>query len=176
LDYRDEVEFSGRLPDDGPKRTDKRSMDTNLPIELKPIGVVRTEVSDDQIARRRRELVSTILVHPQYSPALDGLEEYSHLIVLFWMDRSPPLAQLRQTPHRDSAAGTKGAFALRTRNRPNPIGLAVVELIERLESSLLVRRLDAYDGTPVIDIKPYDHYDVYLDIRVPAWSNSAPRR
>ena len=64
---------------------------------------------------------------------------------------------------------------MRTRNRPNPIGLAVVDLLGISGNRLTVRRLDAYAGTPVLDIKPYDHYDVFEDIRVPDWSNSARR-
>lgn len=62
-----------------------------------------------------------------------------------------------------------GVFATRNRNRPNPIGLAVVEILERRGNSLKVRALDALDGTPVLDIKPYDPIDVKNDIRVPAW-------
>lgn len=150
-------------------------MDSPPRIEMTPVGVVLTDVPDDEIARRRRDLVSTIEVLPRYAPALDGLDEYSHLIVLFWMARTPPLTRLHQHPRRGAPGEEKGAFALRTRNRPNPIGLAVVELVSRVENRLLVRRLDAYHGTTILDIKPYDHYDVVSAPRVPAWSNSAPR-
>ena len=62
-----------------------------------------------------------------------------------------------------------GLFAARGRNHPNSIGLAVVELIERTGAVLTVRRLDAYDNTPILDIKPYDDYDVFPDIKVPEW-------
>lgn len=144
-------------------------------VEMRPIGVVLTDVPDADIAHRRRDLVSIIQVLPALTPALVGLEEYSHLIVLFWMARTPPLMQLRQRPRRGQIGEEKGALALRTRNRPNPIGLAVVELLAREENLLRVRRLDAYNGTAVLDIKPYDHYDVVVDPKVPAWSNSAPR-
>lgn len=148
-------------------------MDSPQRIELTAIGIVSTDVPPAQIGRRRRELISMITVDPALAPALTGLEEYSHLIVLFWMDRAPAMTSLMQRPRGDPSQPAKGALAMRTRNRPNPIGLAVVDLIERVENRLLVRRLDAYDGTPVIDIKPYDHYDVFTAIRVPSWSNSA---
>jgi tRNA (Thr-GGU) A37 N-methylase len=62
-----------------------------------------------------------------------------------------------------------GVLSTRGRDRPNPIGLAVVEWLGRTGHCLQVRRLDAYDGTPVIDIKPYDPYDVFTDLRVPDW-------
>ena len=62
-----------------------------------------------------------------------------------------------------------GVLATRGRNHPNPLGLAVVELLERNANRLKVRRLDAFNGTPIIDIKPYDPYDVFPDIRVPDW-------
>ena len=145
-------------------------------FEVTAIGVVKTAVPDAQIAKSRRELVSEIVVFPAYSAALAGLEEYSHLIILFWMDRAPPLQALTRHPHEDLAQPLVGVLAMRGRSRPNPLGLAVVDLIERHANSLIVRRLDAYHGSAVIDIKPYDYYDAYPHIRVPEWSNSAPSR
>jgi tRNA (Thr-GGU) A37 N-methylase len=62
-----------------------------------------------------------------------------------------------------------GAFAVRTNLRPNPIGLTVVELLKVEGNVLEVRGLDAFDGTPVLDIKPYDPWDVVKQVRVPAW-------
>jgi len=62
-----------------------------------------------------------------------------------------------------------GVFATRTRSRPNRIGLAVVKLLERRGNSLKVQALDALDGTPVLDIKPYDPIDAQKNIRVPKW-------
>jgi tRNA (adenine37-N6)-methyltransferase len=139
------------------------------------IGVVKTAVPDAQISKSRKELVSEIIVFPAYTAALAGLEEYSHLIILFWMDRAPPLQALTGHPRGDPAQPEVGVLAMRSRSRPNPLGLAVVDLVERNANSLLVRRLDAYHGSAVIDIKPYDYYDAYQHIRVPDWSNSAPR-
>jgi len=62
-----------------------------------------------------------------------------------------------------------GVFASRSRSHPNPIGLAVVKLLKRRGNSLKVQALDALNGTPVLDIKPYDHIDVQKKIRVPDW-------
>jgi tRNA (Thr-GGU) A37 N-methylase len=62
-----------------------------------------------------------------------------------------------------------GIFATRTNHRPNPIGLTLVELLKMDGTVLTVRGLDAYNGTPVLDIKPYDQWDQNLDARVPQW-------
>lgn len=139
-------------------------------IEMQPIGHVHTAVSNDDIAHQRRYMESEILILPEYAACLDGIEEYSHLFVLFWMDRIDP-ADFRPRVHPRGRADLPltGVLATRTRHHPNPIGLAVVELVQRQENTLRVRRLDAFDQTPVLDIKPYDDYDVFTDIRVAQW-------
>jgi tRNA (Thr-GGU) A37 N-methylase len=62
-----------------------------------------------------------------------------------------------------------GVFATRSAHRPNPVGLTLVQLIERKENVLVVKGLDALDGTPVLDVKPFDNWDMTLDFRVPQW-------
>lgn len=140
-----------------------------LALTLNVIGRITTEVPDDEIPRRRRDLLSLIEIDPCYAEALTGIEMYSQIIVLFWMHRAPPLSALRIHPRGNPDLPLTGVLASRGRAHPNPIGLAVVDLLGRDGNSLSVRRLDAFDGTPVIDIKPYDHYDVYPDPRVPEW-------
>ena len=144
-------------------------MSSALNLNLEIIGRVVTTVPDDEIARRRRELVSQIEVAPRFAEALLGIEEYSQLIVLFWMDRARPLEALTAHPRGDEGLPLTGVLASRGRAHPNPIGLAVVDLVAREQNTLTVCRLDAFNGTPVIDIKPYDHYDVCPDPRVPDW-------
>lgn len=138
-------------------------------IRLDPIGTVSCDVPDDEIGRRRRTLESTIVIEDRFRDALLGIEQYSHLIVLFWMHRVSGPVSMQVHPRGDSALPVTGVLASRGRGHPNPVGLAVVELVAVDGCRLQVRRLDAYDGTPVIDIKPYDHYDSYTDIRVPSW-------
>lgn len=144
-------------------------MTETAPASFRPIGVVRTSVADDDIARRRRDLVSHIVLDAAFAPALLGIEAYSHLFVLFWLHRQPPPTTLVHHPRGDPALPLIGVLAGRGRNHPNPVGLAVVELLARAGNELEVRRLDAFDGTPVLDIKPYDHYDSVPDPRVPDW-------
>ncbi len=141
------------------------------PIVLRPIGYVRTDVLDEEIRCRRREIQAEVVLDKDLEPALDGIEDFSHLFVLFWMDRVPPEETRRRKVHPRGRTDLPlvGVLATRGRGRPNPIGLAVVELLGRSGPVLRVRGLDAYDGTPVLDIKPYDPHDVVPDPRVPAW-------
>ena len=118
----------------------------------------------------RRDIIAEIVVREDLVAALTGIEEWSHLIVLFWMDgiAGKPRQLISRARHRADLPEV-GVFCARGRKRPNPIGLAVVELLKRNENVLTVKALDAYDGSPIIDIKPYDHYDVVAELRVPAW-------
>ncbi len=140
-------------------------------IAFRPIGKVRCDFSEEEIRKKRNILISEIIIHPRYAKALDGIESYSHLFVIFYMHK----VSLKETrvfkvhPRGRTDLEKVGVFATRNRNRPNPIGLAVVVILERRGYSLNVRALDALDGTPVLDIKPYDPIDVKNDIRVPAW-------
>jgi tRNA-Thr(GGU) m(6)t(6)A37 methyltransferase TsaA len=144
-------------------------MQSNETLPLRVIGTVHTSVADAEIPRRRRDIVSQILIADEYADGLAGIEEYSHLIVLFWMHKTEPTGPLVYHPRGDDTLPLTGVFASRGRNHPNPLGLAVVDLVKREAARLTVRRLDAYHGTPVVDIKPYDLYDVFTDIRVPEW-------
>lgn len=140
------------------------------PITLTPIGHVETDVPDADVPRRRREMIAQIVLDPRWAQALVGIEAYSHVTVIFWMDRlTGPPPELLVHPRGDAELPLTGVLATRGRHHPNPIGLAVCELLEHRGHRLRVRRLDAFDGTPVLDLKPYDHYDVFTDIREPDW-------
>ncbi|MGH8583630.1 MAG: tRNA (N6-threonylcarbamoyladenosine(37)-N6)-methyltransferase TrmO [Gammaproteobacteria bacterium] len=139
-------------------------------FSIEPIGKVRHDVPDAEVSRRRSELVAEIELETRFAAGLAGIDAYSHLIVLFWMHRVPvaPWQPLVRPRGRNDLPLT-GIFATRMRDRPNPIGLAVCELLGRDRDRLRVRRLDAYNGSPVLDIKPYDHYDLCTEIAVPDW-------
>ncbi|RME35727.1 MAG: tRNA (N6-threonylcarbamoyladenosine(37)-N6)-methyltransferase TrmO [Gammaproteobacteria bacterium] len=135
-----------------------------------PIGHVEHAVPDDEVPRRRRDLVCDVVLAPELAPALDGIEDYSHIFVLFWMHRlAGGPCRLRVHPRGREDLPLTGVLATRSPHRPNPVGLAVCELLERRDYRLTVRRLDAFNGTPVIDIKPYDLYDRVERPRVPEW-------
>lgn len=118
----------------------------------------------------RRDIVAEIVVREDLAVALTGIEEWSHLIILFWMDQlAGKPAPLTTHPRHRADLQEVGVFCARGPERPNPIGLAVVELLKRDRNVLTVKALDAYDGTPVLDIKPYDSYDAITGLRVPQW-------
>jgi len=95
---------------------------------------------------------SEIVIDDVFEAGLADIEHHPHLIVLCWFDRADRTALTATPPHLQTE---HGVFATRSPNRPNPIGFCVVDLIERKGRILRVRGLDAIDGTPVLDIKPY---------------------
>ena len=119
------------------------------------IGTIRTPFATLQDCPKNvREggAEATLVLDPRYAAGLTGIERCSHLIVLYWLDRSRRDLVLQAPRHADRP---RGVFALRSPVRPNPIGLAVVELVRVEGTSLVVRHLDCRDATPLIDIKPY---------------------
>ncbi|MDO8871666.1 MAG: tRNA (N6-threonylcarbamoyladenosine(37)-N6)-methyltransferase TrmO [Methanoregula sp.] len=128
---------------------------TSQPIEIHSIGYVRSPYKEKGDAPRQGRLsdtVSEIVIDERYLPALYQLEGSKHLWVLCWFDRADRTV-LRAIPPGTSAE--KGVFAIRSPDRPNPISLCMVDLLEVKDGILKVRGLDAFDGTPVIDIKMY---------------------
>ena len=141
-------------------------------MALRTIGVIRNGLTEPPSPRGAwRTMVSEIEIEYGLVDALDGIEEFSHLIVLWWMHRlSETGMPLRVHPDRRPDAPLKGIFAARTPDRPNRIGLGVVRLVACSGNSLRVEGLDALDGSPVIDIKPsIVASDAVSDARIPAW-------
>lgn len=122
----------------------------------RPIGFVSSpyketsEVPKGLGAKHDAEGVLKIL--PEFEPGLTDIDGFSHLFVIWEFDRSDGF-QLLGTPPSDNRP--HGVFATRSPRRPNPIGLTVVELIQRNRAELHVRGVDMLDGTPILDIKPY---------------------
>jgi len=101
---------------------------------------------------RESDAVCTVEVEERYAAALNGVESCSHLLVLYWMDKSRRDLVL-QVPRHDGEQ--RGTFALRSPARPNPIAASVATLLQISDNRLSVVGLDCLDGTPLIDIKPY---------------------
>jgi len=125
-------------------------------INLRPVGVVENGITL-RIAFDAQSVTSRIIVDKQYSQALDGIEDFSHIVIVFWLDKidKKKRSVLKVHPRRDPELPLTGVFATRSPARPNPLGLSNVELIKREGNVLTVRGLDAINGTPVLDIKPY---------------------
>jgi tRNA-Thr(GGU) m(6)t(6)A37 methyltransferase TsaA len=138
-------------------------------IELKPIGFVRTKAVGKEV--RDRGNVAEIVFREDLEEALDGIEEFSHMFVIFWMHEisKEDRGTMKVHPRGRRDMPLLGAFATRTPHRPNPIGLTVVELLKVEGNVATVRGLDAFDGTPVLDIKPFDHWDAPDNASVPEW-------
>ena len=138
-------------------------------IRLEPVGFVRTEAVGKEV--RDKNVISRIVFHEDLTEALEGVEEFSHLFVLFWLDKMSDEDKKVMKVHPRGRADMPllGIFATRTPHRPNPIGLTRVKLLKIEGNTLTVQGLDAYDGTPVLDIKPFDSWDTTKDFKVPAW-------
>jgi tRNA-Thr(GGU) m(6)t(6)A37 methyltransferase TsaA len=95
--------------------------------------------------------ICRIEVFEPWVAALDGLENYPRIEVLYWLDKSRR-DLVRQSPRNDGA--TRGTFSLRSPARPNPIGTSIAELVRIDGATVLVRGLDCLDGTPLLDLKP----------------------
>jgi tRNA-Thr(GGU) m(6)t(6)A37 methyltransferase TsaA len=135
-------------------------------IEIRPIGFVKRTSSDADV--RDKSLVSRIMLKKDLVKALDGVEEFSHFFIIYWMHKISNTE--RKLVHSGGKAEMPpvGVFACRGPIRPNPIGLTLVELVKREENVLWVRGLDAFDSTPVLDIKPYGRpSDIVVNFRAP---------
>jgi tRNA-Thr(GGU) m(6)t(6)A37 methyltransferase TsaA len=132
--------------------------------ELRFIGVV--EKGGEQEARIR--------IFPEFCNGLRGIENYSHLIILYWIhlrDNEENRQTLLVFPRKHAVKIETGVFACRSPSRPNPIGLCVVELLKVEQCMLTVKGLDAFEGSPIIDIKPYNpRADSIPNAKVPEWA------
>jgi len=144
------------MPTDLTLRENEVAVDLPPPGDaaLRFIGVIRTPFAtrDDCPRQGRRDgPLCRLVPDPVWQPALQGLEAYETIEVLYWLDRSRR-DLICQSPKSDGR--TMGTFALRSPVRPNPIGTALVKLEAIEGGEVLVRGLDCIDGTPLIDIKP----------------------
>lgn len=140
------------------------------PAVFRPIGVVRNNVHERY--EGWESVRSDLIFRDDLLEALDGIEGYSHVIVVFYLHAVPDeeLTSGRIHPRGDPQYPLQGVLATRSQRRPNGIGVAVVPLLRRRRNVLRVRGLDAIHGTPVLDIKPYiPRYDSVPDAKVPDW-------
>lgn len=122
--------------------------------QVRFVGKIHTPWTDRRACPRQGTVDGPrcrVEIFDPWVSALDGIEAYGMLDILYWLDQSRR-DLVKQSPKSDGA--TTGTFALRSPVRPNPIGLSKVRLIQREGASLFVQGLDCLDGTPLIDIKP----------------------
>ena len=163
----------------GTDESDIRPGEVQVPLPERPdaslyfIGRIRTpwqsrkECPKNARAARESGVVCIVEVDPRWEKALAGIEAYSHLLLLYWMDRARRDLVV-QTPRAHGQG--RPTFALRSPVRPNPIALAVVELRKVAGNRLEVCGVDCLDNTPLLDIKPYfSSTDSIPDARLPDW-------
>ena len=146
------------------------SMDKRGRIQLKPIGKAKNTTKKPALAGWKN-LITEIVLDKRYAKGLDGIKDYSHVIIVYWMKQEKE-CHLKHHPQGRADIPYGGIFACRCPQRPNRIAISTVKLLSRKNNSIRVKGLDILDGTPILDIKPYTpHYDRVNKARVPAWVN-----
>jgi tRNA (adenine37-N6)-methyltransferase len=143
-----------------------------MEISMNPVAIVkntRTDMSDDYWG----SVISEIELLPHIpADAFKGIDTFSHLEIIFWFDKADKSKTVFSGHPRGNTNWPEvGIFAQRKKDRPNAIGLTIVELVERKKNIILVKYLDAMDGTPILDMKPVmKEFLPAGDIRQPPWS------
>jgi tRNA-Thr(GGU) m(6)t(6)A37 methyltransferase TsaA len=142
-------------------------------MQIEPIGVVHTTIAE-AVDDNWGEVISEIHLIPDLAAGLNGLDDFSHLLIIFWMHQASfnPATDLQRHPRGRADLPKRGIFAQRAKHRPNPIGITAVKLLGVDGPIVRVEGLDAIDGTPVLDIKPYvPAFDRVPDVLVqqPEW-------
>jgi len=131
-------------------------------FQIFPVGVVS-----------KKEEATWIEIFEPYSDALLGLEGFSHIFVFFWFhenDTADRRKTLRVHPRKDKKNPLSGVFATHSPLRPNLIGITLCKIKSIRDNRIEIEGIDAFDGTPVIDVKCYiPNSPAESDIRLPAW-------
>ena len=150
-------------------------------ILVKKIGEVENEIFERTCLRKCGEIISKIRLDEKYAGGLAGIEKYSHIYIIFWMHKVPAKDRRRQkVPYVIKGESMDaGIFSTRVQFRSNPIGITLVELIKREGNILFVKGLEAMNGTPVIDIKPFTRRPLRqtffeIKVRFAPWANKRP--
>jgi tRNA-Thr(GGU) m(6)t(6)A37 methyltransferase TsaA len=142
-------------------------------FDLVPVGVVRSTRSEAVDDRWGAEQSRIELLPPFDDRALLGLDDFSHCVVIYVFDRATwDDSKMSRHPRGNPEWPEVGIFAQRAKDRPNRLGVTVCRIVGVDGTTLHVAGLDAIDGTPVVDIKPYmAEFDARGDVRQPPWSH-----
>lgn len=143
----------------------------DLNMAIKPIGIVRNDIKETSKPGWEVGMVSELILDPYLEEFTEGLEEFSHIMVVFWMHKAPLDRGIPSKVHPQGRQDLPlvGLFATRAPHRPNPVGISVVRLLNCQGNILRTEGLDAIDGTPLIDIKPYLPGNEIDDAHFPPW-------
>lgn len=146
------------------------SMDKRGGIQLKPIGKAKNTVKKPTLTGWKN-LITEIVIDKRYAKGLDGIKDYSHVIIVYWMGQEKE-CHLKHHPQGRKDVPYGGIFACRCPQRPNRIAISTVKLLSRKKNIIKIKGIDILDGTPILDIKPYTPaYDWVSRAKVPAWVN-----
>jgi tRNA-Thr(GGU) m(6)t(6)A37 methyltransferase TsaA len=140
-------------------------------LQVRPIGIVRSPAREP-VDHGWGRVESRIEIRPELRAGLRGLGDFSHVLVVAWLHQADfdPARHLVRRPRGQADMPELGIFAQRAKDRPNPLGISVVELLGVEPTGLRVRGLDAIDGTPILDLKPYfPDFDAAARVRLPEW-------
>jgi tRNA-Thr(GGU) m(6)t(6)A37 methyltransferase TsaA len=137
-----------------------------MKIELKPIGIIHSPYKTKEeipIQAYLSDEEGEVEVFKEYEDGLKDVEGFSHIIIVYIFHKSMGYS-LHVKPYLDP--NLKGVFATRHPNRPNPVGISTVRLLERKEKVLRIKGMDVIDGTPLIDLKPYvPRFDERMEVK-----------
>lgn len=142
-----------------------------MEIKLVPIGLVQNAVEHKK-DNSWGDDVSEIILDKSLSSGLDGLMDFSHAIIIYYLDKANFIKEkhLQRRPQNREDMPLVGIFSQRGKDRPNHIGITTVQVLSVKDNILTVKGLDAINGTPVLDIKPYyPMYDCKENATVPEW-------
>ena len=139
-----------------------------------PIGIVASSFNEPGEPKSLRNAESVLVIDEKYIGAVDGLDRYKFILVVYHIDRSPGYRE-RVHPMGDKSIPERGVLATRSPCRPNPIGITVAEILSVKGNMIRVTGLDALNGTPILDIKPYEeHFDSQVGIERERDANFKP--
>jgi tRNA (adenine37-N6)-methyltransferase len=128
-------------------------------VVYRTIGVVENDFPKRGDPKAVRNSESTLVMDENCTPALEGLERFRYITVIYHLDKAPGYKE-KVHPMGDRSLPKRGVLSTRSPCRPNPLGMTLVEVLEVNGCRIKVTGLDALDGTPIIDIKPYEeHFD-----------------
>lgn len=142
-----------------------------MEVKLIPIGTVSSPVKEG-VDTNWGSVISEIHINEEYQQGLKGLGDFSHAIIVFYMHKFSfdSKTDLVRRPQGRDDMPLLGIFCQRAKHRPNPIGITSVEIISAEGNIIKVKGLDAIDGTPILDIKPYfTQFDLRKEAKNPEW-------
>lgn len=161
------------------------SQSVSRKIDIHPIGIVHTLFTDQEIKTSLHGVEGSIEVYPSFREGVTALEGFSHIIVVAFLNRvnreqrkvlRVRFRRLRRLGVSLAELPEVGVFCSDSPHRPNPIAISIVELVRRAARFLHVTGLDLFNGTPVLDLKPYTPDRAVQAIKLPEWYRELERK